>query len=40
MSDNENMLLQTHLKHLRLPTMKAEYDKLAKEASCENATYQ
>jgi len=40
MSDNENMLLKTHLKHLRLPTIKAEYDKLAKEASCENATYQ
>jgi DNA replication protein DnaC len=40
MSDNENMLLKINLKHLRLPTMKAEYDKLAKEASCENATYQ
>jgi len=40
MSDNENMLLKTNLKQLRLPTMKAEYDKLAKEASCENATYE
>jgi DNA replication protein DnaC len=40
MSDNENMLLKSNLKHLRLPTIKAEYDKLAKEASCENATYQ
>jgi len=40
MSDNENMLLKSNLKHLRLPTMKAEYDKLAKEASCENATYE
>jgi DNA replication protein DnaC len=40
MSDNENMLLKANLKQLRLPTMKAEYDKLAKEASCENATYQ
>jgi DNA replication protein DnaC len=40
MSDNENLLLKSNLKHLRLPTMKAEYDKLAKEASCENATYQ
>jgi DNA replication protein DnaC len=40
MSDNENMLLKANLNQLRLPTMKAEYDKLAKEASCENATYQ
>jgi DNA replication protein DnaC len=40
MSDNENLLLKTNLKQLRLPTMKAEYDKLAKEASGENATYQ
>ena len=40
MSDNENMLLKTNLKQLRLPTMKAEYDKLAKEASCQNTTYQ
>jgi len=40
MSDNENMLLKSNLKQLRLPTMKAEYDKLAKEASCENATYE
>jgi len=40
MSDNENMLLKTNLKQLRLPTMKAECDKLAKEASCKNATYQ
>jgi DNA replication protein DnaC len=40
MSDNENLLLKTNLKQLRLPTMKAEYDKLAKEASSENATFQ
>lgn len=40
MSDNENLLLKTNLKQLRLPTMKAEYDKLAKEASYQNATYQ
>ena len=40
MSDNENLLLKSNLKQLRLPTMKAEYDKLAKEASSENATYQ
>ena len=33
MSDNENLLLKTNLKQLRLPTMKAEYDKLAQEAS-------
>jgi len=38
MSDNENLLLKTNLKQLRLPTMKAEYEKLAKEAS--TATYQ
>ncbi|GAF94904.1 unnamed protein product, partial [marine sediment metagenome] len=40
MSDNENLLLKSNLKQLRLPTMKVEYDKLAKEASCENATYE
>jgi DNA replication protein DnaC len=40
MSDNENLLLKTNLKQLRLPTMKAEYDKLANEASSENATFQ
>jgi len=40
MSDNENLLLKTNLKQLRLPTMKAEYDKLAQEASSENATFQ
>ena len=36
MSDNENLLSKTNLKQLRLPTMKAECDKLAKEASSEN----
>lgn len=40
MSDNENLLLKTNLKQLRLPTMKAEYDKLAQDASSENATFQ
>ena len=39
MSDNENLLLKTNLKQLRLPKMKAEYEKLPKEASTENATY-
>jgi len=28
MSDKQNMLLEVNLKQLRLPTMKAEYDKL------------
>jgi len=40
MSDNENMLLKTNLKQLRLPTISAEYAKLADEAGSENATYQ
>ena len=40
MSDKENMLLETNLKQLRLPTMKAEYAKLAQEAGSENATFQ
>jgi DNA replication protein DnaC len=40
MSDNENMLLNSNLKQLRLPTIKAEYEKLAKEAADQNATYQ
>jgi len=40
MPDKENMLLEINLKQLRLPAMKAEYAKLAQEASTENATYQ
>ena len=37
--ENENRLLQVHLKRLRLPTILAEYEKLAQEAAQENAHY-
>jgi DNA replication protein DnaC/transposase len=37
--DNERRLLAVHLKRLRLPTILAEYDKLAQEAAQENAHY-
>jgi len=37
MSDNENMLLKSNLKHLRLPTMKAEYDNPATARGAVNA---
>ena len=40
MSEHENMLLKTNLKKLRLPTICAEYVKLAGEAASEKATYQ
>jgi DNA replication protein DnaC len=36
MSDPQTMLLKTNLKLLRLPTMLAEFDKLAREASATN----
>jgi DNA replication protein DnaC len=37
--ENERRLLAVHLKHLRLPTILAEYEKLAQEAAQENAHY-
>ena len=37
--ENENRLLRVHLKRLRLPTILAEYEKLAQEAAQENAHY-
>ena len=40
MPDHENMLLKNNLKQLRLPTISAEYEKLASEAASEKATYQ
>jgi DNA replication protein DnaC len=37
--ENEQRLLAVHLKRLRLPTILAEYEKLAQEAAQENAHY-
>src|SRR3989304_144484 len=37
--ENERRLLAMHLKRLRLPTILAEYEKLAQEAAQENAHY-
>jgi len=37
--ENERRLLAVHLKHLRLPTILAEYEKLAQEATQEDAPY-
>jgi DNA replication protein DnaC len=39
MSDNTHILLRANLKHLRLPTMGAEFEKLAREASAANEGY-
>ena len=39
MSDNKNLLLHANLKHLRLPTMGAEFEKLAREAATANEDY-
>lgn len=36
---NVNLLLRSNLKQLRLPTMLAEYEKLAREASAANQNY-
>jgi DNA replication protein DnaC len=38
-SDNTHLLLRSNLKQLRLPTMGAEFEKLAREASAANETY-
>jgi DNA replication protein DnaC len=40
MSDNRNLLLRANLKQLRLPTMVAEFEKLAREASAANEGYE
>ncbi len=39
MSENEQRLLKVNLKQLRLPVILAEYEKLAQEASGQNAGY-
>ncbi len=39
MSDNTHMLLRANLKQLRLPTMGAEFEKLAREAATANEDY-
>src|SRR5215218_9170893 len=40
MSANTHLLLRTNLKQLRLPTMHAEFDKLAREAASANEGYE
>jgi len=40
MADNTHLLLRSNLKQLRLPTMGAEFEKLAREASAANETYE
>ena len=40
MADNTNMLLRSNLKQLRLPTMRAEFEKLAREAAAANEAYE
>jgi DNA replication protein DnaC len=39
MSDNTHMLLKANLKQLRLPSMNAEFEKLAREAAQANESY-
>ncbi len=39
MSDNTGLLLKSNLKHLRLPTMLAEFEKLGREAASANEGY-
>ena len=39
-SNDLTMLLKTNLKQLRLPTMWAEFEKLAREAAAGNEDYQ
>ena len=39
-SNDLTLLLKTNLKQLRLPTMLAEFEKLAREASAGNEDYQ
>ena len=40
MSENDHLLLKANLKQLRLPTVGAEFAKLAQEAATENAPYE
>jgi len=40
MAEHQTMLLKSNLKHLRLPTMGAEFAKLAREASAANEDYE
>lgn len=40
MADNTHMLLRSNLKQLRLPTMVAEFEKLAREAGAADETYE
>jgi DNA replication protein DnaC len=40
MSDNTHMLLRSNLKQLRLPTIGAEFEKLAREAAAANEGYE
>jgi DNA replication protein DnaC len=40
MSTNTSLLLRSNLKQLRLPTIGAEYEKLAREASAANESYE
>ena len=39
-SDPQAMLVKANLKHLRLPTMHAEFEKLAREAASANESYE
>src|SRR5579885_2405344 len=40
MADNRNLLLRANLKQLKLPTMGAEFEKLAREAAAANEGYE
>src|SRR4029077_9708981 len=40
MADNTPLLLRSNLKHLRLPAMGAEFEKLAREAAAANEGYE
>src|SRR3984957_14673558 len=40
MSDNTHLLLRANLKQLKLPTMGAEFEKLAREAAAANEAYE
>src|SRR6516164_11039498 len=40
MADNTHMLLRSNLKQLRLPTIGAEFEKLAREAAAANEGYE
>src|SRR5436190_19828672 len=40
MADNTHLLLRSNLKQLRLPTMGAEFEKLAREAAAANEGYE